>query len=144
MKKQTKIPVKMIVTHIFRNVNTFFDKKTKTDKIISQMRKYFFKNVLTFSKSGVIIKTRKSRRNTEDCKMNAYNSYACKGNVTAARKRQTSVLLRPLRAVFLTEEQRPSGRNSHCILIIRESDGFWTAPFSEPEPAKASLKYIFS
>ena len=78
----------------------------ETDKIISQMRKYFFKNVLTFSKSGVIIKTRKSRRNTEDCKMNAYNSYACKGNVTAARKRQTSVLLRLLRAVFLTVCER--------------------------------------
>ena len=38
--------------------------------------------------------------------MNAYNSYACKGNVTAARKRQTSVLLRLLRAVFLTVCER--------------------------------------
>lgn len=38
--------------------------------------------------------------------MNAYTSYACKENVTAARKRQTSFLLRLLRAVFLTVCER--------------------------------------
>lgn len=38
--------------------------------------------------------------------MNAYTSYACKENVTAARKRQTSFLLRLLSAVFLTVCER--------------------------------------
>lgn len=118
MKKQTIIPVKMIVTYIFRNVNTFFDKKSKSDNFFTQKRKYFFKNVLTFSKSGVIIKTRKYRGKTEDCKMNAYNTYGYKENVTAARKRPMPVSLRLLRAIFLTVCERITLRGLRVTAML--------------------------
>ena len=49
--------------------------------------------------------------------MNAYTSYACKENVTAARKRQTSFLLRLLRAVFLTVCERITLRGLSLIHI---------------------------
>ena len=38
--------------------------------------------------------------------MNAYNTYGCKGNVAAGRKRPASVTLRLLRAVYLTVLER--------------------------------------
>lgn len=50
--------------------------------------------------------------------MNAYNTYGCKGNVTAGRKRPASVTLRLLRAVYLTVLERITLRSLRVTATV--------------------------
>lgn len=50
--------------------------------------------------------------------MNAYNTYGCKGNVAAGRKRTASAAMRLLRAVFLTVSERVTVRGLRVTAML--------------------------
>lgn len=84
----------------------FFRYFSKIDKKHFPFRKFFLKNVLTFSKSGVIMKVQK-KNGQEAVQMNAYNSYGYRGTIGVKKNRAAvRTLVRLVRAILAVIGER--------------------------------------
>lgn len=119
MKKTEQIYLYFDYNIDFPKSKDFFRYFSKTDKKYFRFRKFFQKNVLTFSKSGVIIETQRNKTSREAVHMNAYNAYGYRENAMARRNRSAfGTMRRFLRAVFAVIGERLNSPEARVAEVI--------------------------
>ena len=119
MKKTEQIYLYFDYNIDFPKSKDLFRYFSKTDKKYFHFRKFFQKNVLTFSKSGAMIETQRNKTSREAVHMNAYNTYGYREHVGARRNRSAlGTMRRLMRAVFAVLRERLGSPEVRAAAVI--------------------------